>query len=305
MSSTELKPIILYDIPCITPGRPWSPNTMKTRYVVLPAPSESLLSQRTDHHHLVRYCLVYKGLPFTTVWVELPDIAGLLQSKGITHPPYTLPAIEDPNTGAFIMDSLAIAAYLDETYPETPSVLSPAVRAALEGTWGLFSFGSGGAPGANPGAGAPQGDGVDLAPRLVFLILASERLNPVSKAYYHRTRSARLGERWTTICDGCSASPEDRAERVKRGIEAIRETWRKITTLYDEGVGDPGRPAGETPGGRPFAFGEEPCLLDFVVAGRTKFILDGLTPSEAETLTNLEGGRLGRLVESLEKYYKY
>ncbi|KAI9456326.1 hypothetical protein HD554DRAFT_2145587 [Boletus coccyginus] len=285
MSSTELKPIVLYDIPCITPGRPWSPNTMKTRY-----------------------CLVYKRLPFTTVWVELPDIAGLLQSKGITHPPYTLPAIEDPNTGAFTMDSLAIAAYLDETYPETPSVLSPAARAGLEGARDMFSFGSGGAPGANPRAGALPGGGVDLAPRLVFLILAGERLNPVSKAYYHRTCAARLGERWTTLRDACSASPEDRAERVRQGIVAIRETWRKITMLYgEEGEGDPGRPAGETStSGRPFALGEEPCLLDFAVAGRIKFVLNaGLTPSEVETLTNLEGGRLGRLVESLEKYYKY
>ncbi|KAH0826275.1 hypothetical protein J3R83DRAFT_5747 [Lanmaoa asiatica] len=80
---------------------------MKTRYanqhpttrVVLVEPQNL-----TDHHVRVRYCLGYKQLSFTTVWVEFPDIAGLLQSKGVTHPPYTLPAIEDPNTGAFIMD---------------------------------------------------------------------------------------------------------------------------------------------------------------------------------------------------------
>jgi len=284
MSSSELKPIILYDIPCITPGRPWSPNTMKTRY-----------------------CLGYKRIPFTTAWVELPDIAGLLQSKGITHPPYTLPAIEDPNTGAFIMDSLAIATYLDETYPETSEVLSPAARTVLEGVWDVFSFGSGGGragvgpnantnPGSGAGAGA-LGDGGDLAPRLVFLIVAAERLNPVSKAYYHETRAARLGERWTTLRVACSASPEERAEKVDQGIEAIRGVWRKVTALYDR-EGDSG--------GGAFALGKEPCLLDFAVAGRIKFILDGLNPAEAETLTNLEGGsRLGRLVESLEKYYKY
>jgi glutathione S-transferase len=259
----------------------------------------------TDHYRLVRYCLRYKRIPFTTAWVELPDIAGLLQSKGITHPPYTLPAIEDPNTGAFIMDSLAIATYLDETYPETPEVLSPAARTVLEGVWDVFSFGSGGGragvgPNANtnPGSGSDAlGDGGDLAPRLVFLILAAERLNPVSKAYYHETRAARLGERWTTLRVACSASPEERAEKVGQGIEAIRGVWRKVTALYDR-EGDSG--------GGAFALGKEPSLLDFAVAGRIKFILDGLNPAEAGTLTNLEGGsRLGRLVESLEKYYKY
>ncbi|KAN0074550.1 hypothetical protein V8E55_011599 [Tylopilus felleus] len=124
MSSIELKSIILYDIPCITPGRPWSPNTMKTKY-----------------------CLGYKRLPSTTVWIELPDIVGLLQFKGITQPPYTLPAIEDPNTGAFIIDSLAIATYLDDTYPNTPKVLTPAVRPLLEEFEHVFSLGSGGAGG--------------------------------------------------------------------------------------------------------------------------------------------------------------
>ena len=143
------------------------------------------------------------------------------------------------------------------------------------------------------------GDGSDLAPRLVFLILAAERLNPVSKAYYHETRAARLGERWTTLRVACSASPEDRAEKVGQGIEAIRGVWRKVAALYDR--------EGDSEGGS-FVLGAEPCFLDFAVAGRIKFIFDVLTPAEAETLTNfkLEGGsKLGRLVESLERHYKY
>ncbi|KAG8214325.1 hypothetical protein J3R82DRAFT_9282 [Butyriboletus roseoflavus] len=271
MSSGELKPVILYDIPCITLGRPWSPNTMKTRY-----------------------CLGCKQLPFTTVWVELPDIAGLLQSKGITSPPYTLPAIEDPNTGAFIMDSLAIATYLDETYPETPNVLTPAARAMLERVGDAFSFGSRGT-----GAGALGDSKTDLAPRLVFLILGGERLNPISKTYYYQTRAARLGEPWTTLVDACSASPEDRAERVRQGIEAIRGVWRNVTALYVRQ-----NKSGEGTSGGPFALGEDPCFLDFAVAGRVKFVLDALTPSEAEMLQSLEGGRLVKLVEDLEKYFK-
>ena len=60
----------------------------------------------------------YEQLPILTIWIEFPDIA-VLQSKGITHSPYILPSIEDPNIGVLIVDSLAIAAHLDEMYPET------------------------------------------------------------------------------------------------------------------------------------------------------------------------------------------
>ena len=185
------------------------------------------------------------------------------------------------------MESLAIATYLDETYPDTPKVSSPAAHAALEEAGDVFSFGSGG------GAAAHS----DLAPRLVFLILAAERLNPVSKAYYHRTRAARLGELWTTVHDACAASPEDRAARVRQGIDALKGVWHKVTALYEREEPESRRSGG------PFVLGEEPCFLDFVVAGRVKFVLDGLVPAEVDMVRNLDGGRLVRLVERLERYY--
>lgn len=46
-------------------------------------------------------------------------------------PFYTLPAIYDPSTGTAIADSFAIAEYLENTYPETPSVF-PKETAALQ-----------------------------------------------------------------------------------------------------------------------------------------------------------------------------
>ena len=185
------------------------------------------------------------------------------------------------------MDSLAIATYLDETYPETPKVLAPAARAILERVVDTFSYGSG-------GAGAPGDGKTDPDPSLVFIVLGGERLNPISKAYHYETRAARLGEQWKTLLDAFSASPEDRAERVRQGIEAIRGVWGKVTALYEQGTS-----------GGPFVLGEDPCFVDFTVAGRARFILDGLAPSEVEMLTSLEGGRLVRLVEDLERYFKY
>ncbi|KAG9308897.1 hypothetical protein JVU11DRAFT_11357 [Chiua virens] len=299
--TSELKTIILYDIPCITPGRPWSPNTMKTRY-----------------------SLGYKGLPFTTVWVEFPDISALLQSKGIDQGPYTLPAIEDPNTGAVIVDSLAIATYLDETYPETPKLMSPAARALMEHAGNVLSLSFGSQGGRRPGssqstaaslnaAGTPgdtstnetdNANSRELAPRLVFLVLASQRLNSVSKAYYHKTRAKWLGDVWTTLISACSDSAEERTERVRQGVEAIRGVIAKVTALYERGpIRDGSDVVSEGPS--MFLLGEEPCFLDFAVASRVQFVLDGLTPSEVEEFKVLEGGRLVRLVESLAKYYKF
>jgi len=147
-------------------------------------------------------------------------------------------------------------------------------------------------------------DATQIAPRLVFLILAGERLNPVSRTYYHQTRAARLGKLWTTIAEDASAGLEARTERVRQGIESIKGTWRRLTALYDDDdrQGDAEREDVVQTG--PFAFGENPCFLDFAVAGRIKFVMDGLTPTEVESLTISEGDRLLRLVESLEKYYK-
>lgn len=216
------------------------------------------------------------------------------------HPPYNLPAIEDPNTGAFVVDSLAIATYLDETYPDTPKVLTPAARTLLERTGDILSFGSGGGAGAGAGAGDRKTDSARDPALLVSLILGGERLNPISKAHYHQTRAARLGERWTKLVSACSASPDERTECVRQGINATEGVVRKLTALYNHQSGSEG---GRSDG--PFALGEEPCFLDFAVAGRIRFLLDGLTPSEAEALAILDGGRLAQLVEDLETYYKY
>ena len=69
----------------------------------------------------------YKGLPFVTVWVEYPEIATVMKSIGAKQnkrpdgsDAYTVPVVSDPNTGAIITDSLEIASYLEETYPEKP-----------------------------------------------------------------------------------------------------------------------------------------------------------------------------------------
>lgn len=97
-----MQPIILYDIPSKLPKKRWAPNPSKTRF-----------------------CLGHKGLPHEIIWVESRNIA--VTMKGIGASPtagerHTLPVIKDPNTGAVISDSHAIAKYLDEAYPDKPLI---------------------------------------------------------------------------------------------------------------------------------------------------------------------------------------
>ena len=69
-------------------------------------------------------------MPHETVWIEYPDIESTC--KELDAPPtghwpngepyYTLPMIYDPNTQKRLVDSADIAKYLDETYPESPTL---------------------------------------------------------------------------------------------------------------------------------------------------------------------------------------
>ncbi|KAI6120881.1 hypothetical protein EDD16DRAFT_805835 [Pisolithus croceorrhizus] len=97
-------PLIFYDIPSKLEGNYWSPNTAKSRFI-----------------------LGCKGLPFRVEWVEYCDIAPRMKEIGARQNKlpdgrdgYTLPVLNDPNTGALITDSWEIAEYLEKTYPEKP-----------------------------------------------------------------------------------------------------------------------------------------------------------------------------------------
>ncbi|PSR72266.1 hypothetical protein PHLCEN_2v11858 [Hermanssonia centrifuga] len=98
-----------------------------------------------------RYSLNYKGLPYRTEWVEYPDIEVLCIRIGAPptstkhgRPRYTLPVIYDPSTNSVISDSVDIAKYLDETYPDTPKLLPAGTEAFqamfLDSVWPSIGF---------------------------------------------------------------------------------------------------------------------------------------------------------------------
>jgi len=81
----------------------------------------------------IRYALNIKGLEHKTTWIGLTEIAGQMQKLGVPQTEggrYTVPTIVDPATGRAVTDSIAIAEYLDEQYPDTPVLVTKGSREA-------------------------------------------------------------------------------------------------------------------------------------------------------------------------------
>lgn len=81
----------------------------------------------------------YKKLPYKVVWVEMPDIESTLKAIGAKptgkRPDgsdlYTVPTLHDSSTNRVVSESLAIAEYLDEAYPDTPKLVPPELGASI------------------------------------------------------------------------------------------------------------------------------------------------------------------------------
>jgi len=184
-------PIIFYDIPSALANTAWSPNTWKTRYA-----------------------LNIKGVPYKTEWVEFPDIEALAKKIGALPtrtkaeglPIYTLPIINDPNTGKVISDSFLIAEYLDATYPDRPT-LFPA------GTKSLVAAFESGIVDAFIGV------------QMVQISVSFSILNPSSKEYFRRTREVRFGKK---VEEFSPASQRDAdVVKAKEGFAKVDEWLAK------------------------------------------------------------------------------
>ncbi|KAH9914342.1 uncharacterized protein B0H18DRAFT_136808 [Fomitopsis serialis] len=244
--------IVFYDIPSDTPSKAWSPSTWKTRYA-----------------------LNLKGLPYRTQWVEYPDIAALLQSFGLepTDPgtilPYTLPAIYDPRTKRAVAESAKIAAYLDDTYPDTPAVLPKELRAFQ--------------------AAFQHGFGTVVQPAVLPLFLPRTLpiLTPASQPYFRRTREQMFGTKMEEICP----PPQYAAQWAE-----IERAFGVLAGWMDD-AGD----------GRFTMLGGAVTHTDLSVAGWLVWmrIVTGKESEEWRALEGWHGGRWKRLMDLVEPWYDY
>ncbi|KAF9017180.1 hypothetical protein BDZ89DRAFT_1103837 [Hymenopellis radicata] len=213
------------------------------------------------------YALNFKGLQYTTVWVEYPDIKLLYEKLGISavltkadgSPYYTLPLIRDASTGAIISDSLLIAEYLDKTYPNTPQLFplgpdsytlhaafSDAFMAKLGNLW-------------------------------QFTVPAMHRaLNPASQTYFDTTKSVMFGTPTLDAADPKGAKRAEEWNKVKADFEGLAKWYREARMSWaDMEVGG------------------------FVLW--TRAVL-GAESSEWKAMSAWNGGRWAQLLKDLEPY---
>ncbi|TCD62885.1 hypothetical protein EIP91_006269 [Steccherinum ochraceum] len=249
-----MKKIIFYDIPGKTEdGKAWSPNTWN-----------------------VRFALNMKGLKYRTEWVEYPDIeaackqieapASDVKSDGVT-PHYTLPVIQDPNTGRVIADSIAIVDYLDATYPNTGPPLFPAGTRVLQAAF--------------RDAFASTCSRV-LAP--VIALATCTHLNPRSYEYFKRTREEVMGK-----------LEEVAPEGTEKGEAKWKELEEGLTTVakWFEAGGD-----------TLFVGGDAPIYADILLAGRLFWARNvlGKDSKAWARIRAMDGGRWEKFLTEWEKW---
>ncbi|TCD62930.1 hypothetical protein EIP91_006228 [Steccherinum ochraceum] len=249
-----MKEIILYDIPGKTQeGKAWSCNTWNARFA-----------------------LNLKGLKYKTEWVEYPDIEALckqlgapasgLKSDGVT-PHYTLPVIQDPNTGKVIADSSAVAKYLDATYstsgprlfPDGTGVLQSAFSDAFVSAcfWVLYP---------------------------VVILATCKHLNPRSYEYFRRTREETMGKLEEVVPEG--------TEKGETKWKELEEGMTKVAKWFEAG------------GDKPFVGGDLPIYADIQVAGMliwAKNVL-GKDSKEWGRISAMNGGRWGEFLKDWEQW---
>lgn len=245
------------------------------------SPTDTWLSRR-------RYTLNYKGLPYKTIWIEYPDIANLCKEIGAEPtairpdgPHYTLPVIRDLSTGAVISDSAKIARYLDKTYPDTPTVIPPETD-SLHAAFG-YAF--------------SQAIVGPLGP--IMLPATNAQLNPVSEAFFRRTREAEVfrstrdGELDRTL----GQKLEDWAPP---GSEKRRKLWDDIKAGYSRIAGWLSADGRD----KLFFLGDKISYADITVAGWTVWVKRVIGPDSAEwkEFATCDGGRWAKLLEAFEKY---
>ncbi|GAD94371.1 conserved hypothetical protein [Paecilomyces variotii No. 5] len=269
MPTTPSNPIVFYDIATRPPVEKTccSPNPWKARQA-----------------------LNFKGVPFSTKWVSLPDIAKVRSGLGV--PPcrkfadgtdfYTLPIIEDPTTGSKVGDSFDIAVYLQKTYPDS-------------------------------------GAGHLFPPQTLDFVFSQDILVPLSEcnnaeypeyAKFNMSVDAAFS---THVLLGVQNFPFDPATEEAAKAEFLRragarswddfklegEAREKVKDSLRNMLGELGKLFLRDPSG-PFILGAKASYADMIVGAWLRMLRATLPESEWEELRRWHDGLFGRLHDALE-----
>ncbi|KAF9736547.1 hypothetical protein PMIN01_04326 [Paraphaeosphaeria minitans] len=257
-----------------------------------------------------RLALGFKQATFRTEWVDIPDIERVRRSLDCAATRklddgsdfFTLPMLQDADTGRVVGDSFDIAIHLDSTFPLRPPLLPP--PHSLKGRWRTYE-----SPARDTLFFAPVTTNAESAhPALARFNLHVDTTFSANMALYGQflplhpetaegtkalmCRRAHL-ESWDDL-----AIPEEARRPLFEG--AFKEAMGGLAELYGGREGEGGN------GGRGGIWleGEEPCYADLIVGGWLNMLSCLMPEEEWREFRGWFGGIFGRVHDQLqERFY--
>ncbi|EKG10026.1 Glutathione S-transferase [Macrophomina phaseolina MS6] len=271
-TSTPSNSIVFYDIATRPPVEKTccSPNPWKTRLA-----------------------LNFKGIPYSTSWVPLPDVAKVRSSLKVPACRkfadgtdfFTLPIIEDPATNSLVGDSFDIAVYLQSTYPNS-------------GAGDLFP---------------PQTIDYTFTHDPALIPLSECRESPFPEyAKFNVNVDAAFTAHVQLTVQGFPFDPAtaevSKAEFVRRAgvtcwedFALVGEEREKIKASFRNTLGGLAELFSRDSSG-PFLLGTRASYADMIVGAWLRMMRATLPESEWEEVRSWHGGLFGRLHDGLEVY---
>jgi len=263
------KPLVFYDIASGPPLRTFAPNPWKTRFA-----------------------LNFKGVPYQTEWVDMLDISALRETLGVPAnrtlpdgtPFHTLPVVKHTANGKILGDSFEIALYLDNAYPEAPSLFHPsttgltaAFNAHIDGTFTKFAT---------------------LCSQMPF----DSRIKDDVTAMFARRFGVKSwdeiqlnSEQRENMLISFEAALGELAKAYRHTGGTTDHIWRAGGTEKAQNQRPP--PGREEPG--PFLDGDRPVYADFIVGSWLKMMEEGMKPDDWQRVRTWQDGLWGRVIDAL------
>ena len=248
--------------------------TMKIKlYDLAPSPDSNRYYSPTAWK--TRFGLLHKGVPFETVGIDFLQLRGDIATRS-GQPNITVPAIELAD-GRFICDSFRIAEWLEETFPDAPSLFTGDGQPTRLATVDHLNTGKSYARLIDLGLGASASEWAvwyDLFfPQLDALIVGDEL-----RAYF--TSDRRLG-------------PQGYEKQLSRDYQELKRrammNVQPFVQLLNERPGE-------------YFQGHYPGQVDYIIFGRYAFcrMLDGTLTKE---IWNDQGEELSRWIDRMTNLY--
>ncbi|KAL5120678.1 hypothetical protein ACEQ8H_001427 [Pleosporales sp. CAS-2024a] len=273
---THSNPLILYDISSPLQPRSYAPNPSKARLA-----------------------LGFKQVPFTSTFVEIPDIpkvrSGLdcaaTRKLGDGSDFYTLPMLRDAAADKTIGDSFDIAHYLEDTFPECGGCLFPKDSTGNGLDYESPSMGKTWGPpittneGSKHAAYARFNLHVDTTFTAHVMLVAYHM--PFNRETAEATKAVFLKRANLKSWDDMMLEGEAR-EQVKKSFQESLTSLAQLFMVH---------------AGGPFLEGEKANYADLIVGGWVNMMAQTMPEDEWRDFRTWHGGVWARLHDALQVYF--